>query len=114
MQQNQNIPVAHILACGNGVTLNAAGIRANGAEAQTDAQVTRSLSVSLGLSYTDSQFTADLPLRMLSHTMMSGSWVRNQPNIRGRQFGAGRLYGMNPNSAIFIGRSKNAPASGQY
>lgn len=34
-----------------------------------------------------------------------------QTFIRGSSFGAGQLYGVNPNSAIFIGRSRNAVIS---
>jgi hypothetical protein len=33
--------------------------------------------------------------------------VIGQTFIRGSAFGAGELYGVNPSSAIFIGRSKN-------
>jgi hypothetical protein len=37
--------------------------------------------------------------------------VIGQTFIRGSTFGAGQLYGVNPDSAIFIGRSKNAEIS---
>jgi outer membrane receptor protein involved in Fe transport len=56
----KDVPIAYILACGNGVTLNAAGIRVNGAEFDATMQVSERLTMGLGSSYTDSTFTSAL------------------------------------------------------
>ena len=56
----KDVPIAYILACGNGVTLNAAGVRVNGAEVDATMQVSERFAMGVGSSYTDSTFTSAL------------------------------------------------------